>query len=439
VFAELVIPKYNNLIGRQIGIADSLGFSFILGLVAIIIITGIIAGLYPALKLSSFQPIKTLKGETAAGRPRVALRNILVIVQFAISISLISVTFIMNSQINYLKRKDLGFDKENVILLPLKNDEMRAHAMAIKNELNKIPQVIGATASSDVPSYGFSHNGYMPEGVDTLMIISFVEVDDDFLDIFNLKIVRGRNFNDEFSTDKDKYLINESFARELGWEDPIGKQISRNGKHEVIGVVKDFNFSTLHEKIEPLIITEKLEIGINVISAKISKGDIKETLDRIETVWGKFAGDIPFEFYFMDDIFDLIYQSELKFRQIFFYFSTLAIFIAILGLFGLAAYTIEQRTKEIGIRKVLGASFLSIIVMLAKEFFKSVIIATVIAVPIAYWFISDWLENFAYKIQVGPYYFILAGAIALFIAVITITFHAIKAALTDPIKALRYE
>jgi putative ABC transport system permease protein len=280
----------------------------------------------------------------------------------------------------------------------------------------------------------------MPEGVDTLMIISFIEVDEDFLDIFDLKIVRGRNFNNKFSTDKDKYLINETLARELGWKNPIGKTIKRGINHEVIGVVKDFNFETLHEKIKALIITNQPETGtFSLISAKIAAGNIKETLDGIEKVWNKFAGGIPFEFYFMDDLFDQIYQSELKFRQIFFYFSTLAIFIAILGLFGLAAYTIEQRTKEIGIRKVLGASFLSIIVMLAKEFFKSVIIATVIAVPIAYWFISDWLENFAYKIQVGPYYFILAGAIALFIAVITITFHAIKAALTDPIKALRYE
>jgi len=440
VFVELAMPEYNELIERQIRIADSFGFSLILGLAALLVITGVFAGLYPAVRLSSFQPTKTLKGETAAGRPRVTLRNILVIVQFALSISLISATFLINLQLNYLKGKDPGFDKENIIVLPLINDEMQIHAKEIKNELSKIPKVVSLTASSEVPSSGFTVNGYALEGFTTPMMINVVDVDEDYLKTFNLKIVQGRAFNDEISTDKDNYLINETLAHQASWTDPIGKMIARDGRHQVIGVVKDFNFATLHEKIEPLIITNQpWRDRFSLISVKITGGNTKETLNRIEKVWHKFAEDCPFEYSFLDESFDQIYKSEIKFKQIFFYFSAFAIFIALLGLFGLAAYTIEQRTKEIGIRKILGASFSEIIAMLTRGFLMPVVIANLIAIPVTCWFINNWLENFAYRIDMSWWTFLGAACISMLIALITVAYHAVKAALTDPVKALRYE
>jgi putative ABC transport system permease protein len=439
-FVELIMPWYNKLIERQLDISDSFGVEHLAGLIAILIITGIVAGFYPAFKLSSFQPAKTLKGEIIAGKSKFALRNILVVFQFVISVSLISATFLINSQLAYLKGKELGFDNANIVVLPLINDVMQTNSEFFKNELKKIPQVISVTASSHVPSSGFASNGYMPEGFVTPMMIHAADVDEDYLKTFNLQIVRGRNFTKEFSTDKYNYLINETLARQLNGENPIGKTITRNGKHEVIGVVKDFNFASLYEKIEPLIITNQpWRDRYDFISVKIFGGNLNETLGRIENVWNKFTGNIPFEFSFLDESFNWMYKSELKFKEIFFYFSALAIFIALLGLFGLVAYAAEQKTKEIGIRKVLGASFSSIIVLLTKEFLKPVVIANVIAAPIASWFVNLWLQNFAYRIEINWWMFALAGGIALTIALFTLSIQAIKAATANPVKSLRYE
>lgn len=438
---ELAMPTYNNLMEKQIRMAELIGPAHILAFAILVVITGIFAGLYPACRLSSFQPIKTLNNQEAGGRSKVAFRNILVAVQFAISISLISATFLIHSQLKYMRAKDLGFDKKNTIILELKNKELRAHAEDIKNDLKQIPGVIGAAASSQVPSGGFWYNGCLPEGLDAHIYTPQVEIDENYLELYGLKIVRGRNFDESLSTDKDKYMINKSFARQVGWEDPIGKKIFRRGiQHEVIGVVEDFNFAPLNSEIAPLIIMRQPESGrYRTISIKIVGGDIEEILNRIEKVWTDFATDIPFEYFFLDEAFDQIYRNVFKFRKIFFYFSSLAIFIAILGLYGLSACTVEQRTKEIGIRKVLGASYFSIIVLLARGFLLPVVVANFIAIPATYWFMSNILEFYAYRIDVGVGCFVFAGSIALLVAVLTITFHAIKAAVLNPVKTLRYE
>jgi putative ABC transport system permease protein len=440
-FVELAMPKYVALVGKQLSIIRLFDPSRFPVLLLTIIITGVIAGLYPACRLSAFQPIKALKGDTAGGRSKVALRNVLVIFQFTISIALISTTFLVQAQLSYMKEHDLGFRKENTMVLELKNTNMQAHAAEIKNEIKKIQGVIGAAASSQAPSGGFWYNGCLPEGMDAYIFTAQVEIDEDYLELYSLEISRGRNFDEAIPTDTDKYMINEAFARHAGWENPIGKTILRGGnRHEVIGVVRDFNFAPLYADVSPLIIMRQPESGkYHAISIKITGEDIDNTLKGIERVWNDFEPDIPFEYLFLDDAFNQIYVHIIKFREIFTYFSGFAIFIAILGLFGLAAYTVEQRTKEIGVRKVLGASFLSITELLAKGFLMPVIIAIAIATPATFCAMAKLLENFPYRIDIGPLYFIIASAMALCVALMTVGYHAVKASLTDPVKALRYE
>jgi putative ABC transport system permease protein len=326
------------------------------------------------------------------------------------------------------------------VVLPLVGDEAQLKYQTVKTELSKLPEVLAVTASSDVPYNGFTSNGYFPEGYKNPLMIHVVDVDGDFLQAFNLELVKGRNFSPEFGTDKTAYLINETLAQTLGWDDPIGKTIVRNGKHQIIGVVKDFHFATLHDRIEPLIVTPQPWLDrFENLSVRIKSANVAETMDAIKHVWQQAAPFTPFDYWFLDAAFDRLYKSEQRFQEIFFYFSALAIFIALLGLLSLAAFFTEQRTKEIGIRKVLGASVAGIVSLLSKEFVKLVLMANLVAWPLAYFAMNQWLQGFAYRINIGWWVFALAGAIALLIALITVSTQAIKAALANPVEALRYE
>jgi putative ABC transport system permease protein len=436
----LFTPVYNQLLNKDFDFLRMIGIQEILGMVGLILIVGIAAGLYPAFYLSSFQPVKTLKGifETRRGKKR--FRNSLVVFQFAISVTLIICTILIQGQLSFMKKMDLGFDKENVVVIPLMNNDLRSKTKEMRAELINLPNVLDVTASSAVPCRGFTSNGYFPEGYSHSIMIHVVNVDEHFLKAFDIPVVQGRGFSREFSTDKDAYMINETLARQLNWDNPIGKTISRNGDHEVIGVVKDFKFATLHDRIAPLILTHREHTDyLGRLSVKIKSGNIPETLNSIKGVYKRFSPLFPFEYSFLDAEFDRLYRSEERFQKIFFYFSFLAIFIALLGLFTLSSYSARQKAKEIGIRKVLGASIPNILSLFTKELTGLILTANLLAWPAAYFLMNRWLTNFAFRDSIRIWVFFAAMAGSLLAASVTISFQSLKAAYKNPVEELRDE
>ena len=437
---ETFFPVFRKLVEERVDFAAFLDLNFFIGLAIIIFVTGVLAGIYPAFVLSSYQPVKAITGKDSFGKTKVFSRNLLVVFQFVISIGLIIITSLINSQMDFIKNKSLGFNKKNVVVLPLNNPELQKNAETIKQELQKIPGVKSSSASSDVPYNGFTSNGYFPEGINTPMMISVVDVDQDFIKTFSLKIVRGRNFIEGSEADNNSYIINESLAKQLGWNDPVGKTITRNGKHPVIGVVKDFHYASLHEKVQPLIITSSpWRNCFSVLSVSLNTPDIFNTINSIKEVWKKFSPSQPFEFHFLDDEINQVYRSEQKFRELFFYYSILSIIVALMGLFGLTTHTVEQRSKEIAIRKVHGATIKNVTTLITAQFVKWVLAANIIACPIAYLFIKNWLEDFAYQTEISWYIFVVSGMFTLLVVLLTVSYQAIKAATTNPVESLRYE
>ncbi len=440
MLVELLLPWYNRLIDKNLDLSTLVDSSFMLFIAAVLIFTGIAAGLYPSLYLSSYKPASTLKGNMTKGKPRQLTRKSLVVLQFVISIVLIISTIIISSQLNFIRNKNLGFDKQNIVVLPLVNDKLRTSYDVFKNGLKQIPGVVDAAASSDVPANGFTKNGYFPEGCSSPLMINVIDVDNNFLKTFDIKIVKGRNFNKDIKTDTQAYIINESLANMLNWKNPLNKIIRRNGAHPVIGEVKDFNYASLYYKIQPLIITNHpWQNKYAYLSVKLSSGDVFQTMKSIETVWHNFAPSIPFEYNFLDQTFDQIYKSDIKFREAFLVFSNLAIIIALLGLLGLASYSIELKRKEMGIRKVLGSSVSGVMFMLTKEYSKWVIIANIIAWPVTYYLMSKWLQNFAYKVDINLLVFLLTGMVVFILAMIIIGFQVVRAATANPVESLRCE
>jgi putative ABC transport system permease protein len=440
LLVELIRPVYYGIIGYHptlINIYDPLQIG---GLLFIIIVVGIISGAYPAFYLSSIQPIKSLKGIFKTGETKKTTRNTLIITQFLISITLIIITIAVNAQLSFIRSKELGFNKDQILVLPLPGEEVQKESLILKEELLRLPGVKYATASSEIPIRNFTSNGYIPEGYETPMMIHVVDVDEDFLNTFDIHLVRGRNFSSNSPTDKSAYLINETLAKKLGWDNPLGKTIRRNGNHQVIGLVQDFHYATFYNKIEPLIISHQPERNrFHNLSLKIYPNRIAETLKSVESKWDELVPDKPFEFWFLNESFDNLYRMEQKFEKVFFYFSFVALAIALLGLYSLVSFSTEQRTKEIGVRKVLGASTLKIINLISKEYLLLVLIANIIAWPVAWIVLNKLFQHFAYKIEIGFWIFLLAGVIAFTIAFITVSYQAIKAALSNPVEALRYE
>jgi putative ABC transport system permease protein len=399
---------------------------------------GLASGIYPALYLSSMEAIKTLKGGIRTKKG--VLRDGLVVLQFAISIGLIICTAIAIQQMKFVKQKDLGFAKDNMVVLSLIGEDAQSKAGLLKSELLRIPEVSAATASSDVPRDGFTSNGYFPEGFTSLMTIHEVDVDDDFFHTFGIELVKGRSFIEGSAMDKEAYLINESLARTLNWNDPLGKTIRRNGTHAVIGVVKDFHFATLHDKIEPLIITNRpWGDRFTFLTLKLRSTNLKSTLARVQSVWEHIAPSAPFTFSFLDQSVDRLYQSEHRLQFLFEWFSAIAIVIAVVGLLSLVSLSIEQRTKEIGVRKVLGASFANIAGLLSNRVVKLVVVASVIAWPLAFVAATRWLDEFAYRTDIEPWVFVATALGSLMIALAAVSYHTIRASLANPVEALRYE
>jgi putative ABC transport system permease protein len=450
VLLKLSLPLFNTLIDRDLSLnflqAPWL-FAAILGMAVVV---GVFAGSYPAFFLSSFQPVRVLKGFLKAGSSNSRFRRILVVVQFAISIGLIVGTLIVYRQIVFMKNTKLGFNKEHVVAIPRMSEDLRKSYRSIRGELLGLPGVSAVGASDLVPSRGHLVASFLPEGFpdDQRQTLDYMDVDPHYIPTMGIEVIAGRNFSEDLATDLDEsVLINETAAKKIGWENPVGKRFvfrpppGQEGETTyttVIGVVKDFHMQSLREKINPLVIFYDYD-NLFTVSIRITPDNIQHTMDLLKKKWGELDPNRPFNYFFLDDSFDNQYRREERLKNITFYFSFLAIFIGCLGLFGMASFTAEQRTKEIGIRKVLGASVPGIIRLLAKEFLILVAVANLIAWPVAYFAMNRWLQSFAYRTGINPLIFVLSAVLALSIALFTVSYQAIRAALSNPVDSLRYE
>ncbi|WP_421877329.1 ABC transporter permease [Marinoscillum sp.] len=455
ILAFFSLPYFNDMTGTSLSIKQLLNPVAITGLVLIILMIGFLAGAYPAFFISSYQPVAVLKGKLKSSSKGIGLRNVLVVLQFTISIALISSTMIVDNQMSFLLNKPLGFEEDNVIVienafgLNNANDEVNWNRYeTFKSELVKLPNVQSAAVTTAMP--GDILPGYVvkvPGDTEKeSMVTRNLSFDDEMVETLGLKLVEGRFFSKEFN-DSLSTILNESAVNKLGISDPIGKKlININNSNEqveytIIGVVEDFHFQSLHVQMEPIAITsiESQNAFPAKIAVKIAADRTKNTLSSIETQWNEFAPQAPFQSYFLDNDLESFYQSEKTTGQIFGIFTFLAIVIACVGLLGLSAFIINQRVKEIGVRKVLGASVPSIVLLLSKDFTKLILISAVIAIPPAYYYMNQWIGGFAYASSISWYTFLVAGLIALFIGLFTISFQSIKAAMTNPVNSLKDE
>ena len=445
VLAKLLLPFFNSLMNRQLTLNFKENLILFLGLVLLVLFVGFVSGSYPALFLASFRPVEIFKGQLKRNKTSSSLmRNGLVVFQFAISLVLIIGTLVILHQMNFIWRKDLGFEKEYVITLPV-DKEIRQHYEIVETELLKNPNVTGVTASGGLPGrYPGIPFSVVPEGStnEESIPLYLFEVDYDFFDFYGIDIIEGRSFSTEIASDMESAIIlNETAAKVLGWESPIGHRIKNDIEElegTIIGVVKDFHNVSLHEEIKPSIFQVQPQL-YSYVSVRIHPDDIQGSISFLEERWRQFSPNIIFYHSFLDENIAALYHEERKIGQVFIFSSLLAVFLACLGLSGLISFSVKRRTKEIGIRKVLGASILRIVQLLTIEFTKLIILANAIAWPIAYFAMNKWLQNFAYQINIGLWMFLLAGVLAFIIALLTVSLHTIKAALANPVDALRYE
>jgi putative ABC transport system permease protein len=420
--------------------------AFITGLLTGTLFLGLLSGVYPAFILSKFKPAAVLKGSAQNKGSGNLFRRILVIVQFTASIGMIISTYVVYEQLNFIRSKNIGYNREQVMSIDLNDQQLRKNSKTLEDEIQKISSVESVSLSSNLPGRGFNRTGIRPEGYSSkndIWIVSIMSADEKFLPNMKMEITEGRNFSPQFPADqKESVIINQAAARVLKWKNPLNKKFSFGGNStnqlNVIGVVKDFNFASMRHQIEPLLIVDQPAAN-NILSVRIKKGRIHDAVTSVEKTWKKINPDRPFEFSFLDDEFEQMYKTESSFSSLITGFTFLAIFVACLGLFGLASFMAEQRTKEIGIRKVLGASVPGILYIISRQFIILIALANLIAWPLAYYFMNGWLKDFAYRINIGIMTFIIAGILTLLIALLTISYQAIKAASANPVKSLRYE
>ena len=445
---SLVLPFFNDLAEKSITMSMLFSLRFMPWLLGLVLGIGLLGGLYPAFMLSAIKPVETLKGSYTTSRRGRRLRQGLVVFQFALSCALIVSTLVVLNQVRYMQQQDLGFDKEQVLVLDARTAPRALrtrHYETIKRALSEHPSVEQVSASFVAPGRsGWQGQIAFPEGraEDEGLLVEYVPVDHDFVATFRLQMIAGRDFSTAFETDREQaMLINEAAVRAMGWATPeqaLGKRLQTSGKDGfVVGVVKDYHHHGLQEEIGPMVLA--ITPLYQYFSLRITAADIPSTLAHLEQVWNTFFSGYPFDYFFLDEDYDRQYQAEEQLTNIFSTFSFLAILIACLGLFGLAAFTARQRTKEIGIRKTLGASVPGIVALLSKDFLLLVGIAFVVATPVAYLAMERWLVGFAYRIDLSAWIFLLAGVLMLAIALLTVSYQSIKAALGDPVKALRYE
>ena len=443
VLIKFFLPFFNSLSGKELSLSLVGHGTFFAVLIGTFVFVGILAGSYPAFLLSAFIPVEVLKGKKGSKIPVPLIRTGLVILQFTISIILIVGTIIIHNQMSYLRNKNLGFDKEHLITIADQNRRLWRKYEAFKGELMKDPDILAVSGSSGLPSGIFSKSTIVPENVPSYesALMPIMSVDYDFIKTYGIELVSGRNFAKEFSTDLGgAYIINEAAEERFGWDSPLGKTLTDTGgiKGKVIGVVRNFHFNSLHHGIEPLALFINPK-SFRYYTLRIRSQNIPRSIAHLEETWKKFAPNRPFTYAFLDDQINRFYQSEQRLNQIFLYFSVLAIFIACLGLFGLTSFTAEQRTKEIAIRKVMGASVPSLINLVSREFIKWIIAANILAWPLSYFALNRWLQNFAYRTGIGFGIFLLAAILSFVIALLTVSYQSLKAAVSNPVDSLRYE
>jgi len=435
------LPLFNQLTGKNIHVPFN-DYVFWFSIAGLILLTGFISGSYPALYLSSFQPVRVLKGALKFSTGALWFRKGLVIFQFMLSIILIIGTIVVSKQVNYIQTINLGYDRENLIYIPLEGD-LIAKYQVFKEEVSNMPGIKDISRITDVPTQIENGTGGVDWiGKDPNADIEFVQaaIGYDFIKTMHLQLASGRDFSKDFATDSAGYVINEAALKRIGYKDPIGKPLTFwQKKGTIIGVLKDFHFNSLHEPINPLVLRLGEDISWGAALVRTEPGKTKEALSSLEKVCKQLNPKFPFSYKFSDEEYAKLYKSEQVVSQLANYFAFLAIFISCLGLLGLVIFTSEQRTKEFGIRKVLGASPVSLFNLLSKEFLLLVLIAMVIASPLAWLAMNSWLKDYAYKIDISWWIFVVAGITAVVIALITVSFQAIKAAVANPVKSLRTE
>ena len=441
----LLLPVFSNLIGRQLELHYFDNFVVIPSLLVLGLFVGIVSGSYPAFVLSSFKPMTVFRGSSGEKKSGTWMRNALVIFQFSISIFLIIGTMAVYRQLNLFQNVNLGFEKEQILVVR-NPGSLGDNVTTFKETLQGNSQVLNVSGSNTLPGRSFSNIGFGAEGVEESFTLNLCVSDYDFLDTLKLEMALGRFFSRDFGTDSHAAVINEKAAELLGWDDPIGKKINNwstnRGNFTIIGIIKDYHYESLHQTIRPQALF--LSGGYytdneNYISIRLNTENIAETRKFVEKTWNRFAPNMPFEYSFLDQDYDNLYINERQTRKLFTVFSVLAIFIACLGLLGLSSFIADQKSKEIGIRKVLGASVTGIVAILNKSFLKWVLIANLLAWPTAMFVMNKWLQNFAYRIDLSWWMFVLAAGLALLIALIIVSFQTVKAALRNPVDSLRYE
>jgi len=449
LLVQLLLPMYNNLVRLHLNLNLFTDPIMIPGLILLILVVGLVSGSYPAFYLASFNPVKVLKGSAqASSRSNSWLRSGLVIFQFIISITLFTGTMVVFNQLNFIQNKELGYTKDNVVIVE-KTDDIGQQIQAFMNDLRQDQRILSVSNATSLIGHNTGNNVHQIAGepAENAIMLSTFQTDDDYVDTYGIKMANGRFFSPDRPSDTLSAVINQAAADHMQIGDPIGRYLMTpggpNGQQvnvEIIGIVDNFHFESLHTQIRPMVMYHFDPQGFGRYTAvKITENDIPETLAYIEEIWKKYAVDQPFEYTFLDDDFDQLYVAEERTKNIATIFSLLAILIACLGLFGLASFIAEQRTKEIGIRKVLGASVSKIYTLLSTDILKLILIATVLSWPITFMTMRRWLENFAYRIEFSHLTFLVAGLLAFIIALTTVTTQAIKAATSNPVNALKYE
>jgi len=442
IFIELIRPAFNRLTDKVITL-QYLNFNVIGMLLMTAFLTGILAGIYPALVISGFQPVKVLKGgAVTSGKNKIRLRRVLVVTQFVIAIILLICTLVIYQQIRYIRTKELGFKSDNICYLQL-NSAISQNYHAFRTELIRIPEIINVARSSELPTNTFMiARGVTWPGKDTQETVAFgfAAVDYEYIPTLRLQIVDGRGFSHDFASDSQAVVINQKAAALLGEDSPVGKYLNPDTDSQIaiIGVVRDFNALPLTMAIEPLLLL--LEPNYyNFVLVDIRSTDTKRTISQIETIWQQFSPFYPFEYHFLDEQFERNYRDEIRMSRLFSYFVGFAIFISCLGLFGLAAYTAQQRRKEIGIRKVQGATVSELVILLSREFASWVLTANLFAWPIGWYAMRKWLDSFAYRTELTIWPFLCSAILTMAIALLTVSYHTVKAAVVNPVESLRYE
>lgn len=442
VVVIILLPEFNNLSGKELStnfLSDPL---IIIALISVALITGLLAGSYPAIYLSAFNPVKVLKGKLSSGAKSSILRKVLVIIQFTLSVTLIISTILISSQLKYIKNKDLGYNKNQLVYVGV-NNNIRQNYETIKQKLLSDPNIEGVAASRVLPIYAcpsFTLNEWEGNDNEQSMTLHFIGIGYDFFETMQIEIVEGRPFSKKFASDTiNSIIVNQEAVKQLGMENPIGKTLTIFGQQSyIVGVMKDFNFNNVKNKIAPLMLHIAPDQA-RICFIRINKENMQKTLRYIEDTWKSFEPDFDFNYHFMDETLEDLYRAEQRSNTLINYFTIFAIFISCLGIFGLASFMAEQKTKEIGIRKVLGASVSTIVRIFSTEFTKLVIISNILAWPLAYFAMNKWLENFAYHTSLKWWMYALGAALSITVVVITISYQSLKAATKNPAESLRYE